>query len=68
MVESPVVLRRGLLALARALPYTSGTVPQLTGWQVERSAHQAVNDTSLEAGVRITKGDGGGHDNIIVIL
>jgi hypothetical protein len=35
VVESRVVLRRGLLALARALESYSRAVPQLTGWQVD---------------------------------
>ena len=44
--------------------YTSRAVPQLTRWQVERSAHRAVDDTGLEAGVRITKRDSRAHDTL----
>ena len=39
---------------------------QLTGWKVERSVHQAVNDTRLEAGVHVTKRDCGVYNTKLV--
>jgi len=48
-------------------PLRPWAVPQLTGWKVERSAHRAVHDTRLEAGIRVTKRDGGGHENVTVL-
>jgi hypothetical protein len=55
----------GLWSMLACLdPLRPRAVPQLTGWQVERSAHRAVDNASLETGVRVAKGNGGGHDAI----
>ena len=65
-VESRVALEAGSVSAGSGLPELKA-VPQLTGWQVERSAHRAVDDTRLEAGVSVTKRDGGRHANVIVV-
>jgi hypothetical protein len=57
------LLRRRLLALARAIPF-----PQLTRWEVERIVHWAVDPERLEAGVGVTKRDCRGHDIVAVAL
>jgi hypothetical protein len=61
-VESRVALEAGSVSAG-----TARAVPQLTGWKVERSAHWAVNDTRLEADVRVAKRDGGGHGNVVLL-
>jgi hypothetical protein len=39
---------------------------QLTRWKVERSVHWAVDDTRLEAGVRVAERDCGVHNTKVV--
>ena len=45
-------------------PADPRTLPQLTRRNVERGIDWAVNDASLEAGIRIAKGYRGGHDTV----
>ena len=45
-------------------PADPRTLPQLTRRNVERGIDWAVNDASLEAGIRVAKGYRGGHDTV----
>jgi len=55
MVESLVVLEARSVSAGSGPPELKAVL-QLTGWKVERSAHRAVDDACLEAGVRVAKG------------
>lgn len=66
VVESRVVLEAGSVS-AGSGPLELKAVPQLTGWQVERSAHRAIKDATLDTVSSIAKRNHGSHDNVVVV-